>query len=116
MSKTLQEHRLVIAEYGPMVDTPSDVYAHNIVGIVLSQIAEEYGVAAANEAIEDFGLEDKGWSTRPVPDACCDGIKGACCNDLVDHPPSRGEARCYLHGTDCPKGSQCPPHNYEGAD
>ena len=64
MSKTLQEHRLVIARYGPMVNTPSDQYAHNIVGITLSMIADEFGVAAANEAIEDFDLEDKGWQTR----------------------------------------------------
>lgn len=62
----LLELRTQIAEYGPLVDTPSDRYAHNIVGIVLSQIAEEFGTAAANEAIEDFNLEEKGWSTRPV--------------------------------------------------
>ncbi len=57
----MQEHRLVIAEYGPMVDTPADQYAHNIVGITLSMIAKEFGKDAANEAIEDFGLEKKGW-------------------------------------------------------
>ncbi len=74
----LNELRLKIAEYGPLVDTPSDRYAHNIVGITLSMIAEEFGVAAANEAIKDFDLEEKGWSTRPVPE----------CNSLVDHPPS----------------------------
>jgi hypothetical protein len=62
------ELRLKIAQYAPMVDTPADQYAHNIVGIVLAQIAKEFGVAAANEAIEDFDLEKKGWSKRPVPE------------------------------------------------
>jgi hypothetical protein len=65
---TLDELRLQIAKYAPIVDTPADQYAHNIVGLCLSQIAKEFGVADANEAIEDFGLEAKGWSKRPVPE------------------------------------------------
>ncbi len=69
----LEEHRLVIAEYGPMVGTPADRYAHNIVSITLSMIAEEFGTAAANEAIGDFDLEEKGWSTRPVPEVLQQG-------------------------------------------
>lgn len=68
MSKTLDELRMKIAEYAPIVDTPADQYAHNIVGITLSIIAKEYGVAAANEAIEDLELEAKGWHTQPVPE------------------------------------------------
>ena len=83
----LTELRITIAEYGPMVGTPADQFAHNIVGVTLSMIAEEFGTAAANEAIADFDLEAKGWKKRDGPDACCDGLKGACCNDLVDHPP-----------------------------
>lgn len=61
----LEELRRSIAKYAPIVDTPADRFAHNIVGIDLSMIAEEFGVATANEAIEDFGLEAKGWSKRP---------------------------------------------------
>ena len=64
----LSELRLKIAAYAPMGNTPSDQYAHNIVGIILAEIAKKFGTAAANEAIEDFNLENKGWSTRPVPE------------------------------------------------
>lgn len=63
-----EELRLRIAKYAPIVDTPADQYAHNIVGLDLSMIAKEFGVAAANEAIEDFNLERKGWSKRPIPE------------------------------------------------
>lgn len=64
----LAELRASIAEYAPIVDTPADQYAHNIVGLDLVMIDEEFGVAAANEAIEDFNLEDKGWRKRDVPE------------------------------------------------
>ncbi len=64
----LIELRTKIAGYAPMVDTPADQYAHNIVGITLSMINTEFGTAAANEAIEDFGLEAKGWSKRDIPE------------------------------------------------
>jgi hypothetical protein len=64
----LTELRLKIAKYARIVNTPADQFAHNIVGINLSIIAKEFGVAAANEAIEDFDLEEKGWSKRPVPE------------------------------------------------
>ncbi len=36
-------------------------YSHNIIGLVLNQIAGEYGVAEANRAMRDFGLEKLGW-------------------------------------------------------
>jgi hypothetical protein len=39
-------------------------YSNNIVGLLLSQIAKEYGQDEANRAIRDFGLERKGWSQR----------------------------------------------------
>ncbi len=55
------ELRLTIAEHGPIVGTPADQYSHNIVSITLSIIAKEFGRDAANEAIEDFDLEAKGW-------------------------------------------------------
>ena len=36
-------------------------YSHNIIGIVLNQIASEFGLDEANRAIDDFGLEELGW-------------------------------------------------------
>ncbi len=36
-------------------------YSHNIVSLCLRAIAERFGIKEANEAIEDFGLEDYGW-------------------------------------------------------
>ncbi len=36
-------------------------YSHNIIGLTLNQIAGEYGVAEANRAMRDFGLEKLGW-------------------------------------------------------
>ena len=65
--KPLDELRETLAEYGPLVDTPADQYAHNIVGITLAMIAQEHGVAVANKAIDDFNLEAKGWRKRDVP-------------------------------------------------
>lgn len=62
------ELRASIAAHAPIVGTPADQYAHNIVSLGLFMIAEEFGVAAANEAIEDFGLEAKGWHKRDVPE------------------------------------------------
>lgn len=59
--KTLDELRNTIARYGPIVDTLADKYAHNVVSITLGIIAEQHGEAAANEAIDDFDLEEKGW-------------------------------------------------------
>lgn len=64
MPKTLEQLRLQIAEYVPMVDTPSDRYAHNIVGMLLRQIDSEHGRAAANEVIGDFELEELGRKKR----------------------------------------------------
>ena len=66
--ETLEKLRETLAEYGPMVNMPTrDRYAHNIVSMTLSIIAEEYGVAAANEAIDDYDLEARGWRKRDVP-------------------------------------------------
>ena len=64
MTETLDELRLKLAKYVPMVDTPQDRYAHNIVGLLLSQIDKEHGRKAANEAIDEFDLEALGWHKR----------------------------------------------------
>jgi len=36
-------------------------YSHNIINTSLQAIAEKFGQAEANKAIEDFGLEELGW-------------------------------------------------------
>ena len=36
-------------------------YSHNIIGLTLNEIAVDFGVAEANRAIRDFGLEEFGW-------------------------------------------------------
>ncbi len=59
--ETLTELRETIAGYGPIVDTSADQFAHNVVSLTLMLIAKEHGKAAANEAIDDYDLEDKGW-------------------------------------------------------
>ena len=37
-------------------------YSHNIIGLLLSQVAKEHGTAAANALIDELGLEERGWS------------------------------------------------------
>lgn len=63
---TLEELRLQIVKYGPLVGTDKDRFAHNIVSMCLSRIAKDFGVAAANEAIKDMGLEPRGFKPRNV--------------------------------------------------
>tara|TARA_B100001939_G_C16493660_1_gene426583 strand:+ start:332 stop:550 length:219 start_codon:yes stop_codon:yes gene_type:complete len=42
-------------------------FSHNIVGLVLREISEEFGQDRANEAIEHFNLELFGWSKVEAP-------------------------------------------------
>lgn len=62
-AKTVEEYRTKIEDQleqcGP--------YSHNLIGLYLSSIAEHYGTAEANQAIEDLGLEDLGWSKVQEP-------------------------------------------------
>lgn len=58
--KGLNALRVEIEEQVPWIDIKP--YSHNIIGLLLSQIAEEYGKKAANKAIRDFGLDKKGWA------------------------------------------------------
>jgi hypothetical protein len=60
MSMTLGQWRTRIKREAPYVDVKP--YSHNIISLVLSAIAKEYGQAEANRAIEDFGLEELGWN------------------------------------------------------
>ena len=61
---TLDELRDTIDKYGPIVDTPADKYAHNVVSMALISIAGRFGLPAANAAIEDFDLEAKDWKKQ----------------------------------------------------
>ena len=63
MPKTLKKLRAEVSREVPWVGTKP--YSHNIIGLVLAQIAKEYGDDEANKAIEDFHLEALGW--RKVP-------------------------------------------------
>ena len=57
--ETLDGLRSRIEDQAPYVDVKP--YSHNIIGILLSQLASSFGEAEANKAIRDFGLEGKGW-------------------------------------------------------
>jgi len=43
-------------------------YSHNIVSLILRQIAKRFGRHEANRAIEDFDLEDLGWAKEKEDD------------------------------------------------
>lgn len=62
MGTTLDELRDQIE--GEAEDIDVKPYSHNIVGLLLSQVAKEFGREAANQCIRDFGLEAKGWRVR----------------------------------------------------
>jgi len=62
MSRTLDEWRDDLKKYVPQVDRTS--HAHNIIGLVLRNIHEQFGVEEANRAVRDFKLEEKGWSQQ----------------------------------------------------
>lgn len=40
-------------------------YSHNIIGIVLGQVADVFSKSAANRLIEECGLDKKGWAKLP---------------------------------------------------
>ena len=59
---SLQELRSTIsANVAGVDDRP---YSHNIISLTLGTIAEEYGIEAANETIEDHHLEELGWTKQ----------------------------------------------------
>ena len=59
MPKTLAQLRQMIKKEVPFVDVKP--YSHNIIGVVLMQINNEYGKDEANKAIDDFDLQSLGW-------------------------------------------------------
>jgi len=60
--KTLEELRAEIEHEAQYVDIKP--YSHNIIALLLGQIAKEHGQTEANKAIVDFELDDMGWSTH----------------------------------------------------
>ena len=60
--KTLEELRAEIEHEAQYVDIKP--YSHNIIALILSQIAKGYGQPEANRAITDFALDMMGWSTH----------------------------------------------------
>jgi len=40
-------------------------YSHNIIRIILAEIAKDHGKAEANKAVRDFKLDSKGFNTEP---------------------------------------------------
>ena len=56
---TLKEWLDTIGDEVEFIDVKP--YSHNIISVALGAIAKEYGDQSANEAIDQFGLEDYGW-------------------------------------------------------
>ena len=59
-TKVLADYRKQIEQEVPFVGLKP--YSHNIISCCLSIIASKYGNTAANKAIDDFALEELGWS------------------------------------------------------
>jgi len=60
LPETLEGLRERIADEAPYVG--SRPYSHNIIALLLRQIANAHGQPVANQAIEDYDLEELGWS------------------------------------------------------
>lgn len=39
-------------------------YSHNIIGLVLGQVAKQFSKASANRLIDECGLQSKGWEKQ----------------------------------------------------
>jgi hypothetical protein len=57
---TLAEWRNEIRRNAPYVGVRS--HSHNVISIALQAISQEFGKDEANKAIDDFWLEQEGWS------------------------------------------------------
>ena len=64
MSDSLDELRDRIRWEAPYVGRKP--YSHNIVRIVLAEIAKKFGRPEANKAVRDFKLESKGFNEEPA--------------------------------------------------
>lgn len=59
---SLGELRQRIIDEIPFIDVKP--YSHNIIGIVLQQIADGFGHEEALKAIKELGLDKKGWTQK----------------------------------------------------
>ena len=59
-TETLDDIRINIENEVEFVDVKP--YSHNIISLNLRIAAEKFGDGAANELIDEFGLESLGWS------------------------------------------------------
>jgi len=59
MDPKLKDLRKKIQKEVPYVDIKP--YSHNIINVVLRQIAKEFGKDVANKTIDDFSLVKLGW-------------------------------------------------------
>ncbi len=62
LPETLEELRQHIEDEVPYVDVAP--YSHNIITLLLGQVAQHYGHAEANKVIRELGLEALGWRQR----------------------------------------------------
>jgi len=49
-----------IGEEVPFIDVKP--FSHNLVGMLLNMLAKQHGQEEANKAIDDYELEELGWS------------------------------------------------------
>ena len=63
MSESLPKLRAKIKEEARFIDVRP--YSHNLVSMMLRQMAKAFGRRAANQAIRDFRLKRKGYSEEP---------------------------------------------------
>ena len=60
MSETLRQLRARVKRESPYVGIRP--YSHNIIRLTLAEIEKRFGRPAANKAVRDFNLEDKGFN------------------------------------------------------
>ena len=63
MSETLGQLRRRIKREAPYVGKRP--YSHNIIRLTLAEIDQRFGRPAANKAVVDFNLENKGFNEEP---------------------------------------------------
>ncbi len=115
---SLEELREQIAEKVPAVD--AEPYAHNIISSFLKMIDEKFGKEEANKAIEDFSLEELGWSKKSYRrDATTDGAQSFISKKiekLVDEGKSQDQAIAIAYSMAREEGYDVPATTVEGTN
>jgi hypothetical protein len=89
MTESLEELRQKIRRQVPQLGRSP--YSYHIVSFAVGLIEREYGYTEANKAIEDFGLEELGWSkVEPTTGETAPNQVGAKIDDYT------GELRALL--------------------